>query len=157
MDYESTAHAKYLLLSHLIFVCKCRKKLLIAYGEEMKRIFKEIATKSDFSFETLEASQDHLHCLVKSNPRLSPVAIVRETRSWNQPNASGISMRPNCESIFGRSEHFGVMDTFVAQLAMPARIPSVALLNNRGEGGQFIHEAEDFAVFLPSFYKRGNI
>ena len=73
--------------------------------QEMRQIFEEIATKSDCSFETLEVDQDHLHCLVKSKPRLSPVAIVRETRSRNQPNASEMSMRPNGESIFGRSEH----------------------------------------------------
>jgi putative transposase len=51
MEYESTAHARYLLLSHLIFVCKDRKKLLVVYGEETKQIFEEIAATSDFSFE----------------------------------------------------------------------------------------------------------
>ena len=39
MEYESQAHAKYLLLYHLILVCKYRKKLLLSYGEEVKRIF----------------------------------------------------------------------------------------------------------------------
>jgi REP-associated tyrosine transposase len=70
MEYEPTAHAKYLTLYHLIFVCKSRKKLLVVYGEE-------IAATSDFSFEALEVDQDNLHCLVKSKPVLSPVAIVR--------------------------------------------------------------------------------
>ena len=51
MEYESQAHAKYLLLSHLILVCKYRKKLLLSYGEEVKRIFEKIAARSDFSFE----------------------------------------------------------------------------------------------------------
>ncbi len=77
MEYEPTAHAKYLILYHLIFVCKSRKKLLVVYGEEMKPIFEEIAATSDFSFEALEVNQDNLHCLVKSKPVLSPVAIVR--------------------------------------------------------------------------------
>ena len=77
MEYESTAHAKYLILYHLIFVCKYRKKLLVVYGEEMKQIFEEIAATSDFSFETLEVDQDHLHCLGIRKPVLSPVAIVR--------------------------------------------------------------------------------
>ena len=80
MEYESTAHAKYLILYHLIFVCKYRKKLLVVYGEEMKRICEEIAATSDFSFEALEVDQDHLHCLLKSNPGLSPVAIVRRLK-----------------------------------------------------------------------------
>jgi len=80
MEYESTAHAKFLLLSHLIFVCKYRKRLLLAYGAEVKLIFQEIAEPSDFSFEALEVDQDHIHCLVKSKPALSPVAIVRRLK-----------------------------------------------------------------------------
>ena len=51
MEYEPTAHAKHLILYHVIFVCKYRKKLLIPYGEEVKQIFEEIASRSDFSFE----------------------------------------------------------------------------------------------------------
>jgi len=61
-------------------VCKYRKKLLVVYGEEMKQIFEEIAATSDFSFEALGVDQDHLHCLVKSKPGLSPVAIVRRLK-----------------------------------------------------------------------------
>jgi putative transposase len=80
MEYESTAHAKFLLLSHLIFVCTSRKRLLLASGAEVKLIFQEIAKQADFSFEVLEVDQDHLHCLVKSKPTLSPVAIVRRLK-----------------------------------------------------------------------------
>jgi putative transposase len=80
MEYESKAHSKFLLRSHLIFVCKYRKKLLIRYGDETKRIFEDIATRSDFSFEAMEVDQDHIHCLVKSEPRPSPLAIVRRLK-----------------------------------------------------------------------------
>jgi len=34
MDYVSQNHSKHLLMVHLIFVCKYRKKLLVRYGEE---------------------------------------------------------------------------------------------------------------------------
>jgi len=64
----------------LIFVCKYRKKLLISYGNEVKQLFEEIAARSDFSFETLEVDQDHIHCLVKSEPRISPLAMVRKLK-----------------------------------------------------------------------------
>jgi len=61
-------------------VCKYRKKLLIRYGDEVKKLFEEIAASSDFSFETREVDQDHIHCLVKSEPRISPAAIVRKLK-----------------------------------------------------------------------------
>jgi len=64
----------------LIFVCKYRKKLLISSGNEVKQLFEEIAARSDFSFETLEVDQDHIHCLVKSEPRISPLAMVRKLK-----------------------------------------------------------------------------
>src|SRR5438045_8545493 len=80
MDHDTNAHAKLLILSHLICVCKYRKKLLIPYGDEVKTLFEEIAARSDFSFETLEVDQDHIHCLVKSEPRISPLAIVRRLK-----------------------------------------------------------------------------
>jgi putative transposase len=64
----------------LIFVCQERKKLLIPYGYEMKRWFEEIAARSDVSVEALEVDQDHLHCMVKREPRISPLAIVRKLK-----------------------------------------------------------------------------
>ena len=77
MDYATKNHGTILILYHLIFVCKYRKKLLISYGDEVKQRFEEIAIRSDFSFETREADQDHIHCLVKSEPWMAPLAIVR--------------------------------------------------------------------------------
>jgi len=55
MDDQSKNHAKFLILYHLIFVCKYRKKLLISSGNEVNQLFEEIAARSDFSFETRRA------------------------------------------------------------------------------------------------------
>src|SRR5450432_1068644 len=50
------------------------------YGDEVKKLFEEIAASSDFSFETMEVDQDHIHCLVKSEPPISPLALVRRLK-----------------------------------------------------------------------------
>jgi len=81
MDDHTKNHSQFLIFSHLIFVCKYRKKLLALYGNETKKRVEEIGAKSDVSFEAMEVDQDHLHCLVKSEPRISPLAIVRR---WKQ-------------------------------------------------------------------------
>ncbi|GHO79410.1 hypothetical protein KSD_71810 [Ktedonobacter sp. SOSP1-85] len=70
MDDQPKNHAKSLMLYHLIFVCTYRNKLLILYGNEVKQGFEEIAARSDVSFEALEVDQDHIYCLVKSEPRM---------------------------------------------------------------------------------------
>lgn len=38
MEYVSKNHSKFLLMTHLIFICKYRKKLLIRLGEDIKKI-----------------------------------------------------------------------------------------------------------------------
>ena len=43
-------------------------------------MFEEIATRSDVAFEALEVDQDHIHRLVKSEPRISPLAIVQRLK-----------------------------------------------------------------------------
>lgn len=39
MKYISKNHSKFLLMTHLIFVCKYRKKLLIRLGDDIKNCF----------------------------------------------------------------------------------------------------------------------
>lgn len=49
MEYVSQNHNKHLLIVHLIFSCKCRKKLLIKYGYEIKKIMYDIAQENDLN------------------------------------------------------------------------------------------------------------
>ena len=55
MDNQPKNHARFLILSHVISVCKYRKKLLVSNGNEVKQLFEEIAARSDFSFVTRRA------------------------------------------------------------------------------------------------------
>jgi REP-associated tyrosine transposase len=80
MDYATKNHAKFLMLYHIIFVCKYRKNLLLRYGGVLNQIFTQIATTADFSFEAMEVDRDHIHCLVKSEPKISPLSIVRKLK-----------------------------------------------------------------------------
>ena len=50
------------------------------YGKVVKRIFEDIGAPSDFSFEPMEEDQDHIHCLIKSESRISPLAIMRRLK-----------------------------------------------------------------------------
>lgn len=80
MNYQTKNRSKYLLLYHVILVCKYRKKVLKKYGEEIKQIMHEIADISDFEIETIEVDEDHVHILVISVPKLSPISIVRRLK-----------------------------------------------------------------------------
>lgn len=94
MDYVSRNHSKYLLMVHLIFVCKYRKKLLKKYGNQIKEIFYDIAEEKDLNIVEMEVDKDHIHLLVQYNPTQSILDIVRHFkqistyRIWRQKNNS---------------------------------------------------------------------
>ena len=92
MDYLSRNHSKYLLMVHLIFVCKYRKHLLVRYGDQIKQVLNDIAVEKDFEIIKMEVDKDHVHLLVNYNPTQSILEIVRLLkqmlifRIWRQNN-----------------------------------------------------------------------
>ena len=90
MDYTSENHSKHLLMCHLIFVCKYRKKLLVRLGEYIKQETQRIAKHYDWQIIEQEIDNDHIHILIRYSPKWSILQIVRllkqETtyRIWQQ-------------------------------------------------------------------------
>ena len=90
-ELESSSHSRHLILYHLIFVCKYRRKVFAnhEFGEALKSKMIEISKSYDFSIENIEldySKPDHLHLLVRSCPKLAPYQIVRvlkqESNRW---------------------------------------------------------------------------
>ena len=77
LNYQSKNHSKFLLTYHIIFVCKYRKKLLIKYGKIIKQIMYDISKKYDFEIKEMEVDKDHIHFMIFSTPKCSPLQIVR--------------------------------------------------------------------------------
>ena len=46
----------------------------------MKNILSDIANNSNFKIEVMETDKDHIHLLVCSEPKLSPLQIVRKLK-----------------------------------------------------------------------------
>ncbi len=92
MEYVSKSHSKFLIMVHLIFVCKYRKKLLTRFGEQIKKIMYDISEEKDLGIIEMEVDQDHIHMLVSYNPTQSILGIVRwlkqisTYRIWRQNN-----------------------------------------------------------------------
>lgn len=76
-NYKSKNHSKFILTYHIIFVCKYRKKLLIKYGEDVKQIMYDISKRYDFDIKEMEVDKDHIHMMISSVPKISPLQIVR--------------------------------------------------------------------------------
>ena len=76
-NYKSKNHSKFIITYHIIFVCKYRKKLLIKYGEDIKQIMYDISKRYDFDIKEMEVDKDHIHMMISSVPKISPLQIVR--------------------------------------------------------------------------------
>lgn len=77
MDYITKNHSKYLIMVHLIFVCKYRKHLLVPFGTQIKQFMFDIAEENDFEIMEMEVDKNHVHLLVNYNPTQSILEIVR--------------------------------------------------------------------------------
>ena len=83
-EYISKNHSKFLIKYHIILVCKYRKQLLVGAVEyDMKKIMRHISDMSDFDIEVMETDKDHLHMMVRSDPKLSPLQIVRRLKQMS--------------------------------------------------------------------------
>ena len=83
-EYISKNHSKFLIKYHIILVCKYRKQLLVGAVEyDMKKIMRHISEMSDFDIEVMETDKDHLPMMVRSEPKLSPLQIVRRLKQMS--------------------------------------------------------------------------
>lgn len=76
-NYQSKNHSKFILTYHIIFTCKYRKKLLIKYGDDIKQIMYDISKKYDFEIKEIEIDKDHIHFMISSLPKISPLQIIQ--------------------------------------------------------------------------------
>lgn len=92
MEYISENHSKHLLICHLIFVCKYRKKLLLKVGNDIKTEIESIANHYGWQIIEQEIYQDHIHILIRYSPKWSILEIVRllkqltTYRMWQKHN-----------------------------------------------------------------------
>ena len=77
MEYISENHSKHLLICHLIFVCKYRKKLLLKVGDDIKTEIESISNRYGWQIIEQEIDKDHIHILICYSPKWSVLEIVR--------------------------------------------------------------------------------
>lgn len=81
---KKSSNSVHHLSIHLIFVVKYRKKLLIKFGEDMKKLLLECSDKSDkFDITHIEVDRDHVHMMIDYIPTESVSNIVRQLKSYS--------------------------------------------------------------------------
>jgi len=78
-SYFSKNHAKFLIKYHIILVVKYRKSLLDIWLCDILRCYFN-QTFLDFSIDYVGFDNNHIHILINSAPKLSPLQIVRKIK-----------------------------------------------------------------------------
>jgi putative transposase len=76
-DYESLRHTRWECKYHVVFIPKCRRKLL--YGQlrkELGPVLRELALQKESRVEEGHLWRDHVHMLVSIPPKYSVAHVV---------------------------------------------------------------------------------
>ena len=89
--YQHRRHNKNLLMVHLIFVTKYRKKIVLGdFRDTVKQYLFDTCVKNHWYVKRMETNQDHVHILLQYNPTDSITHIVSILKqhstylSWQQ-------------------------------------------------------------------------
>ena len=82
MKLDRNAHHVYRLMYHFVWIPKYRHKVFKSpYREVLKDIIKKVGSDYDINIKELEVPLDHIHMIVKSEPKISPSYIMQVIKS----------------------------------------------------------------------------
>ena len=83
-NYQHRRHNKNLLMVHLIFVTKYRKKLFFGvFGDDIKQYIFECCRSHHWYIKRMETDKDHVHMLLQYNPTDSITRIVSVLKQYS--------------------------------------------------------------------------
>lgn len=82
MKLQRNTHHVYRLMYHFVWIPKYRNKVFQEpYRSVLKNIIKKVGYDYDIDIEELEAPVDHIHMVVRSEPKMSPSGIMQIIKS----------------------------------------------------------------------------
>jgi putative transposase len=76
-DYESLSHSKWVCKYHVLFIPKCRQKVL--YGELRKHlweVFRRLTEQKECKIEEGHLLPDHVHMMISNPPKYAVSQVV---------------------------------------------------------------------------------
>ena len=78
MDYKHEQHSVHLVVYHLIWCPKRRRKVLVGpVRDQLTQIIEEVAAEHDWEINRLAIQPDHVHRFIRANPSTLPSDIPR--------------------------------------------------------------------------------
>lgn len=77
-SYQHRRHNKNLLVAHIVFVTKYRKKIMFGYFNlYLKQVLFDICVKHHWYIKAIETDKDHIHILLQYNSKDSIAYVVK--------------------------------------------------------------------------------
>ena len=87
MELRRNSHHVFRIMYHFVWIPKYRHKIFIEpYRESLKLIIKKIGYDYNIEIVELEIPSDHVHMVVKSEPKVSPSDIIQIIKSISARN-----------------------------------------------------------------------
>ena len=97
--YRTTAHSKYDLKVHLIFIPKYRKRVLYGQiGTGVRDLIRQICTEIDVEIISGKVAPDHVHLFVSYPPHLSVSTLMQKVKGKSSYKL--MSLFPELRKIF---------------------------------------------------------
>lgn len=82
MGIRRTKHAVFDLKYHLVWMPKYRRHVLVGeVARYTKEVLQQIADEYEFTIDTMEVMEDHVHVFLEAPPRFSPAKVVQIMKS----------------------------------------------------------------------------
>ena len=78
MDYTHEQHTVHLIVYHLIWCPKRRRRILVGkIAERLEQLIREVASENKWEIIELAIQPDHIHLFLRANPYTLPTDIAR--------------------------------------------------------------------------------
>ena len=82
MKLQRNTHHVYCLMYHFVWIPKYRHTVFVeTYREAMKAIIHKIGYDYDFDIQELETPEDHIHMVIKGEPKTAPSHVMQVIKS----------------------------------------------------------------------------
>jgi putative transposase len=82
MELQENTHHVYRLMYQFVWIPKYRHKLFVEpYREAIKSIIRKIGYDYDFNIQELEIPEEHLHMVIKGEPKIAPSYVMQIIKS----------------------------------------------------------------------------
>jgi putative transposase len=76
-DYQSLSHTRWECKYHVVFIPKCRRKVLYGHiRKELGKLLAELAKHKECRIETGGLQSDHVHMLISIPPKYSVAQVI---------------------------------------------------------------------------------